>query len=301
LLLPDSLKEIIERVHGEKGRQWLTTLPSLLVECCERWRLELDRPFDNLSYNLVIPGRTKQGADIVLKLGVPCSELVTEAGALSLFGGVGAVRVLDQDVARGALLMERAVPGALLYELQGDSEATATAAQVMRRLWREPPEGHSFPSLAIWFRAFGQLRSRFKGDSGPFPNALFAKAERTFLDLNASCERQLILHGDLHHANILSSARDGWVAIDPKGIFGDPGYEVGSFMLNQLPQSALDSALIEILDQRLSIFSDELQIRRERLAGWAFCHAVLSAVWSFEESSEWHETISLARLLEQLL
>lgn len=301
LPIPTSLKETIGRVHGEKGRKWLAGLPSLLAECCERWRLELDEAFDNLSYNLVIPGLMAQGADVVLKLGVPCSEFVTEASALSLFGGVGAVRLLDHDVERGALLMERAVPGALLYELQGESEATVTAAQVMRRLWREPHAGYSFPSLDVWFRAFGRIRARFNGDTGPFPAKLFAKAERTFLYLNASSERQVVLHGDLHHANILSSARDGWVAIDPKGILGDPGYEVGSFMLNQLPESASNPLLTEILSARLSTFSDELQIRRENLAGWTFCHAVLSAVWDFEETSEWQGTINLARLLEQLL
>ena len=110
----------------------------------------------------------------------------------------------------------------------------------------------------------------------------------------------MLLHGDLHHDNILASTSSGWVAIDPKGIVGDPGYEVGTFMLNQLPVGAADSVVQELSKQRLSIFSAELQISRERLAGWAFCHAVLSALWSFEDSEEWRATIRLAKLLEQV-
>jgi streptomycin 6-kinase len=111
----------------------------------------------------------------------------------------------------------------------------------------------------------------------------------------------VILHGDLHHANILSSTRGGWVAIDPKGILGDPGYEVGSFMLNRLPPEASAAAMTEILSRRLSIFSEELHIGRERLAQWAFCHAVLSALWDFEESAEWERTIQLAQILQRAL
>lgn len=298
--IPKSLKATIERVYGESGRQWLVTLPTVLNECRMRWSLELDEPFANLSYNLVIPGRTSAGRDIVLKVGVPCTELLTEASALSLFDGVGAVRLLDHDAARGMLLIERVAPGIPVYKLLGDVEATKSAAALMHQLWRVPPQRHSFPSLAIWFRAFAQLRDGFGGSTGPFPSEVIGQAEHQFSKLNASSTGDVILHGDLHHENILSSASHGWLAIDPKGICGDPGYEVGSFMLNQLPAEASDAETMNILDQRLSIFSAELEIRRERLAGWAFCHAVLSALWNFEESTEWLSTIRLAEILQRL-
>jgi streptomycin 6-kinase len=298
--IPDGFKETVERVHGEQGRQWLASLPALLLECQQRWSLKLERPFENPSYNLVIPGRRTRGAKVVLKLGVPCRELQTEAAALGLFAGSGAVRLLDHDAPRGALLLERLLPGTPLHSLQGNAEATHTAATLMQRLWREPPAGHPFPSLAVWFQAFALLRSRFNGETGPFPPELIARAEHTFLELDRSAERAVLLHGDLHHDNILASTRDGWLAIDPKGIVGDPGYEVGTFMLNQLPIGVADEVVRELLKQRLSIFSAELRISRTRLARWAFCHAVLSALWSFEESAEWCGTMRLAKLLEQI-
>ncbi|HEX3552030.1 MAG TPA: aminoglycoside phosphotransferase family protein [Thermoanaerobaculia bacterium] len=296
--IPKAWRETVERVHGETGRQWLATLPSLVSECRARWSLELDPPFENLSFNLVFPGRTSGGTEIVLKIGVPCRELLTEASALSLFQGAGAARLLNHDAARGILLMERVEPGTPLHKLQGDPEATSTAAALMRRLWRTPPADHSFPSLAVWFRAFDRLRNRFDGGSGPFPSDLLAQAESTLAELNASSEGHVILHGDLHHDNILFSTRRGWVAIDPKGVVGDPGYEVGPFLLNRLPPGASDPVTSAILTHRLARFSDELQIQRERLAGWAFCHAVLSALWDFEDSVEWHSALRLARVLD---
>ena len=241
--VPNGLKETVERVHGETGRQWLLTLPALVCECRERWSLELDKPFENLSYNLVIPGRISDGPEIVLKVGVPCRELLAEASALTLFHGMGSVGLLDHDASRGIILMERVTPGTPVHKLQGDLEATRTAATLMRQLWRTPPVEHPFPSLAVCFRAFERLRNRFEGGSGPFPPEVIVRAESTFAELDGSSKGNVILHGDLHHTNILSSAKSGWVSIDPKGISGDPGYEVGSFMLNQLSVGAQESTI----------------------------------------------------------
>jgi streptomycin 6-kinase len=299
-IIANDLRRTVERVHGASGRQWLLLLPALLSESCARWSLKLEQPFRNLSYNLVIPGSMSDGTEIVLKLGVPCPELTTEAAALGLFDGAGVVRLLDHDATHGVLLLERVVPGRPLHELQEDAEATRTAAKLMRRLWRTPPADHAFPTLATWFSAFERLRKRFDGGCGQFSPSLITKAGNTFTWLNASSERDVVLHGDLHHDNILFSVKSGWVAVDPKGITGDPGYDVGAFMLNGLPEGIAGAETKRVFSRRLSIFSEELQIGRERLAGWAFCHAVLSALWSFEDSDECSGTIRLAEILRQL-
>lgn len=298
--IPERLRETVERVHGEAGRQWLAALPALISECRSRWSLELYDPFENLSYNLVIPGRMSDGAEIVLKVGVPCPELLTEAAALKLFDGAGAVRLLFEDAPLGILLIERVSPGWPLHNLQSDAEATRIAAKLMLRLWRTPPTNQPFPSLTSWFSAFERLRNSFDGSSGPLPLEIIDSAERVFDALNASPDGNVILHGDLHHSNILYSAGSGWTAIDPKGVCGDRGYEIGPFMLNGLPSGASDAEVREIMSRRLSIFSTELQMSLERLAGWAFCYAVLSALWDLEDASDWSGTIHLAQILEEL-
>ena len=132
------------------------------------------------------------------------------------------------------------------------------------------------------------------------PADLIGRAERVFTELEASSDSSLLLHGDVHHANILLSDERGWVIIDPKGIVGDRGYEVGPFMLNRLPSGASASETLAIFTERLCVFTEELKIDGKRLARWAFCHAVLSALWDVEEDAEWQGTIRLAQLLERL-
>ena len=108
----------------------------------------------------------------------------------------------------------------------------------------------------------------------------------------------MLLHGDLHHYNILSAGREPWLAIDPKVVVGEAENEVGAFVRNRLlPVSRPERLLARRLDQ----FADELGFDRERILGWSLAQAVLSAWWSFEDSGHvWDEAITCARLLAEL-
>jgi len=293
--ISEQLADNVRSVHGKSGDAWLARLPDLIGEFRERWSLELDQPFQNLSFNLVIPGRDANNSPIVLKLGVPCTELFTEAAALEVFESRGAVRLLAHDSKLGALLLERISPGTQLHELGDEAHATQIAAALMRQLWREPRPEHAFPSIATWFRSFERLPS-----AEAVLKNFARRAEPLVAKLIDTAPPAKLLHGDLHHENILKSAERGWLAIDPKGVCGDPGYEIGPFMLNKLPLRAAAKQLSTVMTQRLSIFSRELGIDYERLALWSFCYAVLSAVWSYQDNMEFEGTLRLAEILWQL-
>src|SRR5437016_8718272 len=94
-----------------------------------------------------------------------------------------------------------------LASLDHDEHATRVAAQIMRELWQPPPSNSAFPTTAQWADGLRRLRTRFDGGTGPFPRALVEIAELLFRELLASSEAPVLLHGDLHHFNILSSDR----------------------------------------------------------------------------------------------
>ena len=119
-----------------QGGVWLRSLPELLQECENRWKITLGPPFE-LSFNYVAPAIDANGNSVVLKAGVPGPELISEIQALRLYDGDGAVRLLDFDTDRGVLLMERLMPGRSLArhsEEAHEEEATRIAARVMRQL-----------------------------------------------------------------------------------------------------------------------------------------------------------------------
>jgi streptomycin 6-kinase len=279
--LPPGFVQRVTAVWGATGDSWLEQLPGLVDAYAHRWSLDsLETPFE-LSYNYVVAAR-RRGEPVVLKLGVPRDELTCEVEALRLYDGDGVVRLLEADAAGGAMLLERLMPGETLEPLAGedDEAATAIAGSVLARWRRPPPKDHSFPTVSGWGKAFASIRAQFDGGAGPLPAHLFDRAEQLYGELVASSGPPVVLHGDLHHFNILSATNQPWLAIDPKGVVGEPEYEVGALLRNPSAEIAGDPA---VAASRVAQLADLLGFDRLRVRDWGFAQAILSACWSVEE------------------
>ena len=302
LSVPPGFRKTILEVHGERGRAWLERLPALVAECQRRWDLRVFPPFEPLSYNYVSPAQRADGTAVVLKLGVPNPELTSEAAALRLYNGDGAVRLIDADPQAGIILEERLLPGTPLGDLADDERATAIAAQVMRQIRRPVPAGHPFPSVVQWAAGLQRLRQRYGGGTGPLETRLVERAEANYAELIASTAETVVLHGDLHHWNILSASggaqRQPWLALDPKGLVGDPGYEVGQYLLNKIPDWNDSAQIAAIQRRRLRQFAEAWNYDWQRLCAWGIAHSVLSGFWSLEDHGYgWEEAFRNAEIL----
>ena len=298
--IPPHFAQAMIEVFEDEGRAWLDSVPALIAEHERRWSLRVLPAFPNLSYNYVAPAVRSDGTEVVLKLGVPRDELRTEVEALKLYDGQGMVRLLEADGERGVMLLERLSPGTPLSHLE-DEAATSIAAGIMRQLWRSVPEEHPFPTVADWAAGLAKLRPHFGGGTGPLPPRLVDEAERLFADLLASTTEPVLLHGDLHHDNILSAERAPWLALDPKGIVGDRGFEVGPLLHNPMPQILTWPDLRGVLARRVDQLSEELGMERGRVRGWGLAHAILSAWWSIEDHGHgWETALTVAEHLSAL-
>ena len=299
--VPASFARTIAEVYGAAGAEWLRHLPSLIADCAGRWSLIVQPPFEPLSYNYVAPAVQAGGRHVVLKLGGPNPELLTEIEALRLFDGQGIVRLLDADPDRGILLLERLQPGTPLSNLTDDERATSIAAGVMRQLWRPIPSQHPFPTVAKWAAGLKRLRQHFDGACGPFPAVLVERAEGLFEELIPSMAEPMLLHGDLHHDNILTATRQPWLALDPKGLGGEPAYEVGALLRNPMPRLLSEPEPGRILARRADQLAQELGFERSRLVGWGTAQAVLAGWWSYEDHGHgWQPWVACAELFAAL-
>jgi streptomycin 6-kinase len=297
-MLSETFSRRIVGTFGQAGTEWLQRLPTILADLASRWKINLETPFADLSYNYVAPATWHDGAQVVLKAGVPNRELRTEIAALRTFDGEGAVRLLAAEPDLGALLLERLQPGTPVLQLTNDEQATAIAAQVMQQLWKPAPANHIFPSVSDWAAGLGRLWERFGGSTGPFPHELVEAAESHFRELIGTTQNVVLLHGDLHHWNILSDQRRPWLAIDPKGVIGEPAYEVGAWLRNPFPQILEMANPQEIISRRINQFEEILGFEHEHIFGWAVAQAVLSAWWSYEERDPgWQAGLAIAELI----
>jgi streptomycin 6-kinase len=259
------------------GAEWLEHLPALLEEATRRWDLTLGEPF-LLSYNYVCAATRRDGTPVVLKIGVPNIELTSEINTLRVYNGKGACQIHEANPEKGMLLLERLRPGEMLVKLADDDKATEIAADVMKQTHRPVPQQEGFLSLRAWFDELNKLRPGFGGGTGPFPEKSFALAEGLIGELFAEDRPQVLLHGDFHHFNILSSER-GWLVIDPKGVAGPAEYEVGPLLTNPFNVQLEPSEALHRTERRIAILSERLGFERQRLRAWAICHSVLSSFW----------------------
>jgi streptomycin 6-kinase len=214
--VPETLKETAAHAWGEQGRAWAKRLPGQVAEFCQEWQLTPTTADYTSSYSFVVPVERANGDAAVLKLRVPTRDFLCELNALATYDGEGMCRLLASDAARGAMLLERVHPGVPLLEMGETPESVSAAAAVMRRLRKPPSPEHPLPPLIDWWRrAYDGLRTRSAGGPGPFPPGFVDEADAIYEELFADPAGHVVLHGDLHHWNILSSDRDGWLGIDP--------------------------------------------------------------------------------------
>lgn len=303
LNIPDDFAGRMLALYGDDGARWLELLPRIIAECTEHWSLSIGPACMHLSFNYVTTARRADGSGAILKVGFPTRELWTEVEALRLFNGDGMTRLLDVSLEHGALLLERLEPGLPLSSLaiDDDERATEIAGQVMRGLWRPVPEEHHLPTMGDWVNGLQRLRSQFQGGSGPLPTLLIEQAEALAADLLSSAPPPVLLHGDLHHDNILSAQRRPWLAIDPKGVIGEPTFEIGALLYNPLPRIATVAVLERILAHRIDQLAEQLGLERQRVHGWGLVRAVLSAWWSIEDTGEgWEPALAVAEALARI-
>ncbi len=247
-----------------------------LEERIRAWRVAVDRVVETETSLLAFGHRDRQA--VVLKLIRTAGEEWRSGHVLEAFGGRGVVRALDH--VDGAVLLERLVPGESLAAAGGmdDEEATGILADVIGRMSPAPPP-HGVPTVEAWGASFERYAA--SGD-GAVARPLVEAARRTHARLCASQSDTRLLHGDLHHFNVLRDAKRGWLAIDPKGVVGELACEVGAALRNPCDQPALFAAPA-VVTRRVGRFARALRLDPDRILGWAFAQAVLAALWDIED------------------
>ena len=283
--------ENITRICGERGRVWLNELPEILRALEQDWKVTVDRPFAGLSYNYVAPATDEFGTPVVIKIGLPIDdgEIHGEADYLRHRNGNGAVKLLAENKEHGALLLERALPGESLKTVFFDSREKAldVSIDVLRRLVKGPSPKSGFVFLKQWTEKLNHVDNYRE-----FPSEYARRALAIFADSDPA--DQVLLHGDLHHTNILSSG-DSFVAIDPKGIIGDVKYDIGVLLNNHYGWIKHFPDVIQQMRDAVEKFAYEFDQLAKSIREWAFAQKVLAAYWTMTEGDpRWRRQLAVA-------
>ncbi|MBH0173418.1 hydrogenase expression protein HypB [Fictibacillus sp. 23RED33] len=292
--LPDTFIKQITGVHGEKASEWLRHFEEMLADCEKIYNLHIQQTF-NLSYNFVAPAIRSDGSEVVLKIVIDQKEFEAELRALQLLSGESTVKVLAFEKERGIMILERIKPGQTLAEIEDDDQATIIAANVMKKLMIPAPVDSNLPTVIDRKNSLKRIYQNYNSYL-PVSKATIEEALFITEGLNTSIEKTYLLHGDLHHYNILANG-DSWTVIDPKGLVGDREYEVVQYLLNKLPEQRME----EITEKRIEIFVDVLNLNKERVLLRAYSHAVLATCWTIEDGQMQDSFLNTIQVFKNLV
>jgi streptomycin 6-kinase len=272
--IPDELAASQAEYNGEAGRAFIAGLPELTAEFLDRWELEVDgHPMQGVSA-LVLPVVRADATPAVLKLQLLDEESEGEPVALRIWDGDGAVRLLDHDEQTGTMLLERLDPSRMLSHLPDTREAVQVIAHLLAHLTTTPaPPG---------MRRLGDIAQAMLDQT---PRALEHIPDPETRRLVADCAAAVrevadepgdrLLHWDLHDENVLAADRAPWLAIDPKPLAGDPGFELWPALDNRF-----DAAEIT---WRFDAMTDVLGLDRARARAWTLGRLLQNALWDIED------------------
>lgn len=251
-----------------------------LAERARAWDVRVERVLETPTSVLAFGRR---GAEhVVVKLARGSGGEGRFGRVLEAFDGHGTVRVHAH--ARDAGLLDRLRPATPLVTLclEGEDEAaTEILADVIAAMREADAPVEGFPEVSGWGES---LRSHLERPLGHVPWELVEEAAERYEALCASQAEARLLHGDLHHYNVLMDADRGWLAVDPKGVVGELAYELGASLRN--PYEAPDRfAVAKVIERRIAQFEARLGIDPVRTVGWAFSQAVLAAIWEAEDGN----------------
>jgi len=240
-----------------------------LAEVMRRWRLTPDgSPF--ATHSSVLMPALRDGKPVMLKL-TPEPDEIRGGRLLEWWGGRGAVRVLARDA--GALLMERPTGTRSLVRMALDGQdeaATDILCAVASELHR--PGSQPLPPLEPLQVLFEELLLSDSDD--PLVRAGKAIAGELLAD-----QYDLVpLHGDLQHSNVLDAGGDRWVAIDPKGQFGERAYDFVNLFRNPIGTIGNDPA---VFARRLRQVASHAELDPRRLSAWIVAFCALCLVWDY--------------------
>ncbi|MHC8395869.1 aminoglycoside phosphotransferase family protein [Pseudomonas sp. LB3P93] len=210
----------------------------------------------------------------MLKIAVDAEEKFGNL-LMTWWDGEGAARVYAHH--GDALVLERAEGERALMHmaLNGqDDEASRILCAALARL--HAPRPSSPPPLVPLSSWFASLRLAAEQQGGTYLLSL-----KTAEALLAEPQDVVVLHGDMHHDNVLDFGPRGWLAIDPKRVIGERGFDYANLICNPELPTATDPQRFQ---RQIGVVTEAAGLERQRLLQWVSAFAGLSAAWFLEDN-----------------
>ncbi|MGW0964793.1 aminoglycoside phosphotransferase family protein [Streptomyces sp. NPDC002516] len=277
--------------NGDAWQAWAAGLPTLAEEFLDRWSLRLDGPPAHGAVALVLPVLQADSTPAVLKLQPVDEETRDEPFALRVWGARNSVELLNTAPDSGAMLLERLDASRSLATVPDANVALQHVSELLKELAAvQAPDG---------FRLLADIARAMLDRVPTYARSLADPSERRLLATCAAAMRELLdepgdrlLHWDLHYDNVLAplpsirvSERAPWLAIDPKPLAGDPGFELLPALRNRWDDVIGTADVPGAVRRRFHLMTEVVGLDRERATGWTLGRILQNSLWDIEDGA----------------
>lgn len=288
---------VIEKIVKRFGQAYYDKVIGSLEKYKAKWNLTNIQIKSNLSANLIFTCHSAQFGDAVLKIGYPDSpEIVTEVNALKEYNGGKFCKVYEGDIEADIFLEEHIVPGIALRAEPSLDARLAVFCELYRDLHISSDNAEAYPTYKQWVYRITDYMSSRQDCTELYMK--MKKAKATFDSISLDYNKQFLLHGDLHHDNILQNRNGGYTIIDPKGVIGDPVFDTPRFILNEFNENdEVTPALQSKVSDITTTLAERLHIPSHILKQCLYVEMTMAVCWCAESGADHTE---LAKFMEKI-
>lgn len=251
-----------------------------IADASKKWELERLRLLSRHGTKEVYAGESRRYGSVILKRNTDLRELQREYRMLSRLDCAQSVRAYGFDGEVGLLLEERILPGTTLRKEISPEKRVRCLSGVFHAI-HAPADGGT--TYLDWLRGIVEYC-----ECNPVPGELSRMAGEAYgicRELFRRYPERLLLHGDLHHDNLLKRADGSYAMIDPKGIAGPEILDLPRFLLNET-DAPHEGGLHEHMEKMIRLLAEEFGFPDEDLGNAFYMEAVLAGIWNLEDGGE---------------
>ncbi|SEO65613.1 aminoglycoside phosphotransferase family protein [Paenibacillus sp. OV219] len=292
----------IENIINKFGNEFYEKVQRDIEVYADKWALTSFQLVPSYSAKLVFKCYSESYGNAVLKIGqLSQGVIATELSTLREYGGRRFGRVFDTDIENGVILEECLRPGIPLRNESSLEERLSVFASLFNDLHITPAKADLYPSYTEWVSKITEYMSKREDCKELYRH--MKKAEDICLSVAASYSKQMLLHGDFHHDNILLGDNGKYVIIDPKGVIGDPVFDVPRFILNEFGDEVTHEVYQKINDI-IGSLEEKLHIPNDILRKCLYVETAMGECWMVEDGAppeDFPRLLKAVALAESLL
>lgn len=244
-----------------------------------KWELSDIEILDNKRNSLVLKCNSAIYGNVIIKQQMDTSYIKSEYNALKEYNQSRFCKVFDADLEHGVLIEEQISPGTELRKVKSLDERLMVFCTLFKDLHIFPKNPEIYPSYLDWV---SNAMNYLEGLDNYRDLYIHTKAAKMICtELFFKYPQKMLLHGDLHHDNILLNNNGSYTIIDPKGVLGHPIFDIPRFILNEM-EDEITAELYDKIIYVIDILSQHLNIPLKDLKQLFYMEVSLSEAWNAE-------------------